>query len=145
MALAELTPMVETLPQDEKVELLQFLMMSINRSENIKPLTYQHVYPIWMPYSIPVKESPNDEDIPTVEEVVAQIKATPPNPKTLVRPTKTVEQLMADLEAEPRPKSTITPSEWDSMWAEFEQELKENDRQDDIIEGRLVANGTLYP
>lgn len=99
---------------------------------------------MWMPYSTPVEEEPNNEDTPTVEEVVALIKATPPNPKTLVRPTKTVEQLMADLENSPSQESTVTPSEWDSMWSEFEQQLKENDRQDDIDEGRLVAHGTLH-
>lgn len=101
MPLAELTPMIDTVPRDEKSQ--------------------------------------------SVEEVVALIQTTPPNPRTLVRPTKTVEQLMADLEADSHPEPIITPSEWDLMWAKFEQELKENDRQDDIIEGRLVTNGISHP
>lgn len=30
----------------------------------------------------------------------------------------------------------IAPADWDRMWAEFEQELKDFDRADDIAEGR---------
>lgn len=82
--------------------------------------------------------APDDEvDLPTLEELVARIRATPPNPKAVHPPTKTVEEVLAALEASPSPESDITPEEWDRMWAAFEQELKAVDRAKDIEEGRL--------
>ena|GEM_PF-1424584 len=70
----------------------------------------------------------DDDDLPSLEEVVAMIKATPPNPDAIHPATKTVAQLIAELEANPPKKSDITPEEWDRLWAEFEQELKVADR-----------------
>src|SRR5437764_178937 len=54
----------------------------------------------------------DDDDLPSLEEVVAMIKATPPNPNAVHPATKTVAQLMAELEANPPEKSDITPEEW---------------------------------
>lgn len=78
-----------------------------------------------------------DDDHPTLEEVVAMIKATPPNPNAIHPPTKTAAQLMAELEANPPEDSDISPEEWDRLWAKFEAELKAADRAKDIAEGRF--------
>lgn len=93
--------------------------------------------------ALPVVETngfhaPADDDaLLSLEEVVAMIKATPPNPDAIHPATKTVAELMAELAANPPEKSDITPEEWDRLWAEFEQELKAADRADDIAEGRF--------
>lgn len=79
----------------------------------------------------------DDDDLPSLEEVVAMIKATPPNLAAFHPATKTVAQLMAELEANPSEESDITPEEWDRLWAKFEQGLKAADRADDIAEGRF--------
>ncbi len=86
-------------------------------------------------YDLPPVEP--DENFPTQEEIVAGIQALPPNPKTFHPATKSVEQLLADLAASPSPKSGITPSEWDRMWAAFEQENKTVDLANETAEGRV--------
>ena len=78
-----------------------------------------------------------NDDLSSLEEIVAMIKATPPNPNAIHPATKTAAELMAELEANPPEKSDITPEEWDRLWAGFEQGLKAADRADDIAEGRI--------
>lgn len=79
------------------------------------------------------------DDLPSLEEVVARIKATPPNPAAVVPATKTIEEVVAYWDANPPDESDISPEEWDRLWAAFEQELKAIDRADDIAEGRLCS------
>ena len=78
-----------------------------------------------------------DDDSPTLEEIVAMIKATPPNPNAIHPATKTAAELIAELEADPPEASDITPDEWDRLWAAFEAELKAADYADALSEGRL--------
>lgn len=78
-------------------------------------------------------------ELPSLEEVVARIKAAPPNPAAIVPATKTIEEVVAYWEANPPDESDISPDEWDRMWTAFEQELKAIDRADDIAEGRLCS------
>lgn len=82
-------------------------------------------------------DAPVDDDFPTLEEIVAMIKATPPNPNAVHLPTKTAAELIAELEADPPEPSDITPAEWDRLWAAFEAELKAADYADALSEGRL--------
>jgi hypothetical protein len=79
------------------------------------------------------------DDLPSLEEVVARIKAIPPNPAAVVPATKTIEEVVAYWEANPPDESDISPEEWERLWAAFEQELKAIDRADDIAEGRLCS------
>ncbi len=78
-----------------------------------------------------------DDDSLTLEEIVAMIKATPPNPNAIHPATKTAAELIAELEADPPEASDITPDEWDRLWAAFEAELKAADYADALSEGRL--------
>lgn len=73
----------------------------------------------------------------SLQEVVARIQATPPNPAAVVLPTQTIEEVEAVWQANAVAGSDIAPEEWDRIWAGFEQELKSSDRADDIAEGRL--------
>lgn len=84
-----------------------------------------------------LSQEPDDDPHPTLEEVVAMIKAIPPNPNAIHPATKTAAQLMAELEANPPEDSGIDPEEWDRLWSEFEQGLKAADRANDIAEGRF--------
>lgn len=78
-----------------------------------------------------------DDNSLILEEIVAMIKATPPNSNAIHPPTKTVAELMAELEANPPEPSDITPDEWDRLWVAFEAELKAADYADALSEGRL--------
>ena len=78
-----------------------------------------------------------DNGLSSLQEVVARIQATPPNPAAVVLPTQTFEAMEAVWQANSASGSDISPEEWDRLWAEFEQELKSSDRADDIAEGRL--------
>ena len=78
-----------------------------------------------------------DDDSLTLEEIVAMIKATPPNPNAIHPATKTAAELIAELEADPPEASDITPDEWDRLWAAFEAELKAADYAAALSEGRL--------
>ena len=76
-------------------------------------------------------------DLPSLEEVVARIKATPPSPNAVVPPTKTLAEVVAYWTANPPDEADLAPEKWDRLWASFEEELKALDRADDLAEGRL--------
>lgn len=77
-----------------------------------------------------------DNGFSSLQEVVARIQATPPNPAAIVLPTQTIAEVEAVWQANAAGGIDIAPEEWDRLWAEFEQELKSNDRADDVAEGR---------
>ena len=53
MSAAELAPLIDSLPRLEKLQLLQFLVTSITKDENIDPLDPSATYPMWTPYNTP--------------------------------------------------------------------------------------------
>lgn len=53
MSAAELVPLIDALPRLEKFQLLQFLVSSIAKEENITPLDPAITYPLWTPYNTP--------------------------------------------------------------------------------------------
>lgn len=53
MSAAELAHMIEALPRREKLQLLQFLVVSINKEEDIAPLDPTVTYHMWTPYNTP--------------------------------------------------------------------------------------------
>lgn len=73
---------------------------------------------------------------PTLEEVVARIRATPPNPE-MVRPPKGSlgEYLAASIAAED-PDEPFDEAEWNRQWAAVEAEMKAVTRANDLAEGR---------
>lgn len=78
-----------------------------------------------------------DEDLPSLEEIVATIKQLPRDPESFHPGEKANDpEYLAWLLANP-PKDTLTFEEWEQFWLQFEQELKAIDRADDIREGRL--------
>ena len=78
-----------------------------------------------------------DDAVPALAEVVALIKATPPNPAAIERGDKVNDlAYVQDLLDNP-PTDTLTAEEWAAYWPAFEQELKELDRAQAIAEGRL--------
>ena len=80
---------------------------------------------------------PADDDLSALEQVVAKIKAMPPNPAAIHPATKTVTELMADLEADPPSGELLTFAELWPQWQAFEQELKVMDEADAITEERF--------
>lgn len=74
-----------------------------------------------------------EETEPTLEEVVAKIKALPPNPDSIQYPTGSLEDYLRNAPLEP---TDFDAEQWEKEWAEIEAEMKRIDREDDIAEGR---------
>ena len=55
MSAAELAPLIDALPRVEKFRLLQFLVTSITKEEDIALLDPTVTYPLWTPYNTPVE------------------------------------------------------------------------------------------
>jgi len=72
-----------------------------------------------------------------LQETVARIKASPPNPAMVIQPTMTIEEVTTIWEADSPTDEDISPDEWDRLWIKFESDLKATDRANDIEEGRL--------
>lgn len=53
MSAAELAPLIEALPRNEKFQLLQFLVSVIAKDEEIPLLDPTVTYPMWTPYNTP--------------------------------------------------------------------------------------------
>ncbi len=70
-----------------------------------------------------------DEQSPTLAEVVAQIKATPPNPQQIQRATKTVDEVLAAWEESPLEDPHLTTEEWEQNWWAIRQEMQQRDEQ----------------
>ena len=73
-----------------------------------------------------------EDDFPTLEEVVAEIKATPPNPAA-IRPA--TGSLAEDLQNSPEDPDFDLET-WTREWARVEAEMKAITRANDIAEGR---------
>ena len=78
-----------------------------------------------------------DENFPTLAEIVAGIKALPPNPKSIQRAERAHDLAYIDWLLANPPTDTLPFEEWNRLWTAFEQELKAVDRANDIAEGRL--------
>lgn len=84
----------------------------------------------------PITEELDDPDA-SLARVIAKIKATPPNPAAIHPATKSVDELIADLQANPPSDELLTFEEMWPLWQTFEQELKAMDQADAISEGRI--------
>jgi hypothetical protein len=73
------------------------------------------------------------DDVPTLEEVVAKIKALGPNHASYTPPSKSLAEALANVHDE----EPIDAAEWERQWAIIEAEMKKRDRDDDRAEGRL--------
>ena len=51
MSLVELLPVLQALPRDDKLRLLQFLAFELAKEEGVVPLETGETYPIWTPYN----------------------------------------------------------------------------------------------
>ena len=59
--------------------------------------------------------------------VIAQIKATPPNPEAIEQGSKVGDKAYIDYLLDHAPTDTLTMTEWEMYWPLVEQELKELD------------------
>ena len=71
------------------------------------------------------------DPLPSLEEVVAQIKATPPNPQQIQRATKTIDKVMTEWAENPPDEPRLTTEEWEQTWWAVRQEMKQRDRNRD--------------
>jgi len=79
-----------------------------------------------------VLEEENDP-WPSLEEIVAKIKATPSDPSSIHPATESLADL---LRQGPEPDPNFDAAEWDRQWAAIEAEMDAMNRADDIAEGR---------
>lgn len=68
-----------------------------------------------------------------LEALLAQIKATPPNPAMIIPPTQSLAEVVAYWQARPVEDTAMTPDEWDHLWAEFECQQKIIDQPAQLI------------
>lgn len=68
-----------------------------------------------------------DDQSPTLAEVVAKIKATPPNPQQIQRATKTVDEVLAGWEENQAGEPPLTTAEWEQTWWAIRQEMQQRD------------------
>jgi predicted transcriptional regulator len=81
-------------------------------------------------------ETPDDPEA-ELAQIVAQIKATPPNPDAIECGEKVDDLNYIQYLLDTPPTDTLTAEEWEHYWPEVEQELKELDRAPEIAKGRL--------
>lgn len=84
--------------------------------------------------ALPSAEQQQDSAL-ALEALVAQIKATPPNPAMIIPPTQSLAEVVAYWQAQPVEDTDIMPDAWDHLWAEFEREQKILDQADALTEG----------
>lgn len=73
-----------------------------------------------------------EEGFPTPKEVVARIKATPPNPASVRRATGSLADALRDAPHDP----DFDLEQWQREWDAVEAEMKRITRENDIGEGR---------
>jgi hypothetical protein len=79
-----------------------------------------------------VVETEPDDFFPSLEEVVAEIKATPPNPACVHPPTASLADLLREAPTDP----DFDLETWQREWNRIEAEMKAITRANDIAEGR---------
>ena len=70
---------------------------------------------------------------PSLDEVVAEIRATPPDPSSIHPPQASLYELLAAVPNEPK----IDAEAWNRRWAAIEDAMEARDRADDRREGRV--------
>lgn len=79
-------------------------------------------------------ERSNAETSPGLLALVAEIAALPKESALFEPATKTVEEFFSEDRGAAFDEKPISPEEWDRLWAEFEEELKEIDRADALAD-----------
>lgn len=87
---------------------------------------------------IQTSAAPSTDELPTLTEVVAQIKATPPNPHQIQRATKTVDEVFATWEESPVEEPPLTTTEWEQNWWAIRQAMQRRDQHLDPLSHQLI-------
>lgn len=86
--------------------------------------------------ALDAEPDPSDYVPPTLEEVVARIRATPPNPEMIRPPSGSLGEYLAASIAAEDPNEPFDVAEWSRQWAAVEAEMKAMTRANDLAEGR---------
>lgn len=87
-------------------------------------------------HALDAEPEPPDYVPPTLEEVVARIRATPPNPEMVRPPNGSLGEYLAASIAAEDPNEPFDEAEWSRQWAAVEAEMKAMTRANDLAEGR---------
>jgi hypothetical protein len=79
----------------------------------------------------------DDNEAKTLEQIVTEIKALPPNPEAFQPAARAQDLAYIDYLLANPPQDTVTLEKWERFWPAFEQEVKRMDPLDDSAEGRL--------
>ena len=90
------------------------------------------------------RDDPVDQ-LPTLEEVVAQIKATPPNPQQIQRATKTIDEVLADWQETPSDEPHLTTEEWEQSWWAVRQAMKQRDQNHETVTSWIAHEHDALP
>lgn len=68
----------------------------------------------------------------SLEQIVAQIKSTPPNPRQIQRATQSVDETLTKLASDPTTEPHLTTAEWEARWWLIRQDMKEQNQPNDF-------------
>lgn len=90
----------------------------------------EHKPPVDLALKLLADALEEEEDFPTLEEIVAQIKATPPDPSAIHPPQESLLQLLLDSPPDPN----FNLQEWEQEWGHVEAEMKAISRANALAE-----------
>jgi hypothetical protein len=79
-----------------------------------------------------LKEAADESEFETLQEVVARIQATPPNPSSIRPATGNLAELLIASPDDP----CFDLESWNRQWSDVEAELRAITRANDVAEGR---------
>lgn len=91
--------------------------------------------PHYAPIVEELKYEDDEDDELTLEELVAKIKATPPDPRAIHPPTESLLDIL--LNSPPEPEPDFDAEKWDQQWAQYEAEMKARSLADEMEERRF--------
>ena len=83
------------------------------------------------------QHSPDTEPPLDWEAKLAIYRATPPAPKTLQKPTKTIDEVPVTFDLTPFEEPTLTPQEWESEWWNIREEMRQRDHLNEVKKGHF--------
>jgi len=86
--------------------------------------------------ALDAEPEPLDYVPPTLEGVVARIRATPPNPEMVRPPSGSLGEYLAASIAAEDPNEPFDLEQWEKEWAAVEAEMKALTRANNLAEGR---------
>ena len=118
------------------ITLPDFLAAKLQTKAQAQKRSTEEVAVKLLNHALDTEPEPTDYVPPTLEEVVARIRATPPNPEMVRPPSGSLGEYLAASIAAEDPNEPFDVAVWNRQWAAVEADMKAITRANDIAEGR---------